>query len=129
MDDLFGFGEGSVADAKRGVVGHRDGRAILAEDLLEVARSLAEFDIDDHVGAVFEFGDRLSQVLAGGHKCRRVDGQLLAVVLFSCTTDTQNIDRLDDLAAAESGGSPSGDELGFVGVVVQYFPHAVQIQL
>lgn len=126
-DDLLGFGQRGVADAVARVVGHRDGHLVFAEDLLEVATALAELDVDDDVLAELELRDRLRQVVAGSPQRDGLGGDGLALVALGRAADDQEIDGIDDLAAAEGGRGPAGDELRLVGVEVQHFSHAVDV--
>jgi hypothetical protein len=125
VNDPFRLRQRRVPDPKGGVVRHRHLLCVLAEDVLEVSRSLAEPDVDDNLGAVLECRHRLREVLAGGRERRGVDRELAAVVFFRGAANDQDVDRLDHLAAAERRGSAARDQLRLVGVVVEDLADAV----
>ena len=118
-----------MADAETRVVGHRDRRALLAEDLLQVARPLAETRLDDDVGAELQFRDVFREVVAGRFQRDGVDRNLLTLVLLRRAADDEHVDGFDDLAAAERGCGTAGDQLRLVGVVVEHLPDTVDVRL
>jgi len=116
-----------VADAETRVVSHRDAHFVLAEDLLQIAAALAEFHVDDDVLADGQLGNVLLEVLAGGPQRDGLGGDRLALVMFGRATDDQQVDGVDDFAAAEGGCCLAGDELRLVGVEMEHFADSVEI--
>lgn len=96
---------------------------------MQVARPLAEFYVDDHVRAEFEFGDLFCEALAGGLEGDLSGRNLRPFVLLGRTANDKEIDRVDHLTATERGGGVASNELGFVGVVVENFADAIDILL
>jgi hypothetical protein len=105
-----------VAHPEAGVVGHRHLPA--PEDLLEVARARAELRIDDDVGSDVEPGDVCVQVRAGGVERDRLDRDRRPLVLRCRPSHDEQVDRFEQLAAAERGRGAARYQLGLVGVVV-----------
>ncbi len=126
-NDPLGLGQRRVADAETRVVGHRNAHFVLPEDFLQVAASLAEFDVDYDVLADGQLRDVFLEVLPCRPQGDGFGGDRLALVVFGRAADDQQIDRVDDLAAAEGGRCLAGDELRLVGVEVQYFADAIQV--
>lgn len=116
-----------MTDAETRVVCHRNGDFVLAEDILQVTTPLAKFHVDDDVLTDGQVRDRLLEVFAGGPECDGLGRKHLALVAFGGAADDQQIDGIDDFAAAEGGCGLASDELRFVRIEVKHLADPIQI--
>lgn len=116
VDDGLRLGEGGVADAEGGVVGAGD---LPLEDVLEVGGAGPDPAVEDDVVADVDVAEDASYVLLRRPPRDDVDGDLLLFEEPRSPPGEEDVYRLDDLAAAEGGAGPAGDDLGLVGVVVE----------